>query len=114
MGRALLIAVVGACVSQQTPGVLPTSSHACAPFVDPLRDRQAVTDSDARDAWREYAKAHACACTPPRDERACGSFPCAPGGCYVAQCRMDADCKLGVCSDHASGPHGYCVVEDPY
>jgi hypothetical protein len=114
--RWLLVLV--AC-GPQAPGAVPTSSHACGPYVDPVRVRTEAADSDARKAWPEYAKFNACACTPKVDmphvdDRACGPFPCSPGGCYVAQCTFDGDCKLGTCSSHASWPHGYCVVEDPY
>lgn len=59
-----------------------------------------------------------CRCTPlssraMRDEATCGQFPCSPEGCYVRRCKIDADCAYGMCSSHASGPHGYCVTDDP-
>jgi hypothetical protein len=60
-----------------------------------------------------------CRCAPQsatarRDRERCASFPCAPDGCYVQRCSGDGDCRFGVCSGHASGPHGYCVTDDPY
>ena len=75
---------------------------------------QSTPPSDA-----ELVARAGCTCTPqalasPRDQPVCGSFPCAPDGCYVARCSGDGDCALGLCSHHASAPHGYCVTADPY
>jgi hypothetical protein len=92
----------------------PASSHSCPAYVDPVPHPSENAEGDYRRAWPEYVKFHGCACTPPSDSHACGPFPCSPGGCYVAQCGFDGDCKFGKCSSHASGPHGYCVSSDPY
>jgi len=72
-------------------------------------------DRDAARARPELVAGCRCApqsATARRDREACASFPCAPGGCYVQRCSGDRDCKFGVCSGHASGPHGYCVTDD--
>jgi hypothetical protein len=60
-----------------------------------------------------------CRCVPesasaPRDRDVCGSLPCGLHGCYVQPCHGDRDCAYGICSGHASAPHGYCVTDDPY
>lgn len=68
-----------------------------------------------------YADLDGCACSPQGildkgwgDGSPCGSFPCAPGGCYVSKCSGDSDCRYGWCSKHASGPADHCVTSDPY
>jgi hypothetical protein len=68
-------------------------------------------------AVSDPAERAGCQCYPQsgaraRDGDVCGSFPCGPNGCYVQKCERDEDCKIGLCSAYASGPHGYCVTDD--
>jgi hypothetical protein len=68
----------------------PAGAKACSPL-DGAANAEAIAMRDG------------CTCSPqsmatPRDREICGSFPCSPNGCYVARCKSDGDCKLGICS----------------
>jgi hypothetical protein len=87
---------------------------------EPLDDTNIQWLSDA-DQERAYGRLDGCACEPAgffdkpwAQGHPCGSFPCTPSGCYVSQCIDDGNCRFGLCSRHASGPHGYCVTSDAY
>jgi hypothetical protein len=88
---------------------------------EPLDWHRFSAETDPDDEKRAYRSLDGCACEPQGffDEgwamgQPCGSFPCTPAGCYVSECSVDGDCRFGLCSHHASGPHGYCVVSDAY
>lgn len=114
--------VVNACTAAKDcyPGICadgycilaaPHGSRTCKP-----RELPSLAPDGAAADFSAWA---GCECAPqsvprPRDQPMCGSFPCSPEGCYVKQCRGDGDCAYGMCSDHASGPHGYCVTDDDY
>ena len=67
----------------------------------------------------DFSSWSGCQCAPQsatvlRDREMCETFPCSLEGCYVKRCSGDGDCEHGICSSHASYPHGYCVTDDPY
>lgn len=83
-------------------------SRSCDPFAA----------SEVQGSEVDWSKWAGCECVQPaegraRDRQHCGLFPCAADGCYVKACVADTDCALGLCSAHASRPHGYCVTDDP-
>jgi hypothetical protein len=87
---------------------------------EPL-DWKKIRDPESDDAEAAYASLDGCACEPAgffdktwTEGDPCGSFPCTPSGCYVSKCSGDESCRFGLCSRHASGPHGYCVTNDAY
>jgi hypothetical protein len=113
---------MASCTSAPKPLPLPETQqqerHPCDPWVDPEGDAGARYEPIAPAAAEAYRARSGCACAPVpaawrEDTDACGPFPCRPGGCYVQQCRIDDDCRAGLCSHHASWPHGYCVTSDP-
>jgi hypothetical protein len=85
----------------------PGGRRACQPFSEAQQGDAGVTSLSGCQCVAQSA-------SMPRDRRACGSFPCGPDGCYVKACRRDSDCAYGLCSSYASGPHGYCVTDDPH
>lgn len=100
----------GFCVSGYCVRGQPRGERRCDP-ISPREERVDAGDGE----WDER---RGCQCNPQNEGRArdftmCGQFPCGADGCYVETCSDDDDCTYGLCSSHASGPHGYCVTDDP-
>ena len=87
---------------------------------NPRLASQSPEHGSAEARW--LARFDGCACRPEywtegstsAHAPECGSFPCTPNGCYVRECSSDSDCAFGLCSSHASWPHGWCVESDPH
>lgn len=111
-GLGVLLLVACATRARPRPADPMTSPpHGCEPYAEPEPPKPVISD-----VVRSYfTTRHGCACTttPKAPVDACGTFPCTPGGCYVATCAVDSDCAHGLCSHYASRPRGYCVSSDP-
>jgi hypothetical protein len=108
----------GVCADGYCLNAAPAGAKVCERFVDPPRPDAPASRELSEEARAYYASRNGCACAPSdvhsrRDSDACSSFPCLPEGCYAKACSRDEDCRVGLCSGHASGPHGYCVMQDP-
>lgn len=108
----------GICEDGYCLNVRAQGEKACAPYADPPR-AGGSSDESSPVAKAYYASRMGCACAARSekasdDYEACAEFPCTLRGCYVQACQGDSDCKFGLCSGHASGPHGYCVTHDDY
>lgn len=95
---------------------VPESSHECSPYVDPLKGQEWTTEDMVAKNWPAYAARFGCTCASEphtlNDSSACGPFPCTSTGCYVARCRVDTDCAVGICAHYSGFPHDACVVND--
>ncbi|MEJ7729001.1 MAG: hypothetical protein WKG00_07295 [Polyangiaceae bacterium] len=122
---ALLCALVACASTKLTP--LPAAApapqtpqaalHDCDPYQEP-DTRVARSEPLPASVADAYQARSGCDCAqatsaPGVENTACGPFPCTPQGCHVGKCRVDEDCRAGMCSHHASWPHGYCVADDP-
>lgn len=105
-----------ACIQNLCTRAPRQSGSSCEPL-----DSRELEHLDENEELARYEALDGCACEPQGsfDESwargsPCGQFPCTPAGCYVSQCFGDDNCRFGLCSSHASGPHGYCVTSDPH
>jgi hypothetical protein len=115
-----LLCVLAACGSTKVtplPETPQAALHECGAYQEPdtRQPRYEPLPPAVAEAYQARSGCD-CAGAAPRasgGHAVCGPFPCTPKGCHVARCRVDDDCRAGMCSRHASWPHGYCVTSDP-